>query len=93
MDWNKLLDPGTLAMLIPILGIIWWIIASVIEHRERMAMIANGINPDAVKDAGKEANTFQVSGAINRQKEQFSSAFEAGREAYREATGEGIKKS
>lgn len=28
---------------------------------------------------------------INRQKEQFSSAFEAGRQAYREATGEGSK--
>lgn len=31
--------------------------------------------------------------AINRQKEQFSSAFEAGRQAYREVTGEGQKKS
>lgn len=30
---------------------------------------------------------------VNRQKEQFSSAFEAGRQAYREATGEGSKKS
>lgn len=30
---------------------------------------------------------------INRQKEQFSSAFEAGRQAYREVTGEGPKKS
>ncbi len=31
--------------------------------------------------------------AINRQKEQFSSAFEAGRQAYREGVGEGQKKS
>lgn len=30
---------------------------------------------------------------IGRQKEQFTSAFEAGRQAYREATGEGSKKS
>lgn len=31
--------------------------------------------------------------AVNRQKEQFSSAFEAGRQAYREKTGEGPQKS
>lgn len=30
---------------------------------------------------------------INRQKDQFTSAFDAGRQAYREATGEGQKKS
>jgi len=30
---------------------------------------------------------------IGRQKEQFSSAFEAGRQAYHEASGEGQKKS
>jgi gas vesicle protein len=36
-------------------------------------------------DRGKEV--------INRQKDQFSSAFEAGRQAYREATSEGPKKS
>ncbi len=34
-------------MLIPILGVVGWIVAMVIRHRERMAMIAHGINPDA----------------------------------------------
>ncbi|HLJ28876.1 MAG TPA: hypothetical protein VKY85_19355 [Candidatus Angelobacter sp.] len=53
MNWNRLFEPAVLALLIPILGIVWWIIASVIEHRERMAMIANGMNPDSAKEAAK----------------------------------------
>ena len=49
MDWNRLLEPASLAMLIPILVIIWLIVLAVVRHRERMAMIAGGINPDAAK--------------------------------------------
>jgi hypothetical protein len=49
MDWEALLNPGTLAMLIPILGMVGWILAGVSKHRERMAMIEKGMNPDAGK--------------------------------------------
>lgn len=61
MVWDKLLDPGVLALLIPILGIVWWIIATVLKHRERMAMIENGMNPDAVGEARKEPSVSQQS--------------------------------
>ena len=61
MNWNKLLEPPVLALMIPILGIVWWIVASVIEHRERMAMIEHGINPDAAKEARKETNASHES--------------------------------
>jgi flagellar biogenesis protein FliO len=46
MDWNGLLNPGTLSMLIPIIVLIGWILARVMKHRERMAMIDKGMNPD-----------------------------------------------
>jgi gas vesicle protein len=50
---------------------------------------------DYIKTRGKDAkdtvNEWVERGkeVVNRQKEQFSSAFEAGRQAYREASGEG----
>jgi hypothetical protein len=49
MDLNALLNPGTLAMLLPVLGMVGWIVAVVTKHRERMAMIEKGMNPDAGK--------------------------------------------
>jgi hypothetical protein len=49
VDWNRLLEPASLAMLIPILVIIWLIVLAVVRHRERMAMIASGMHPDASK--------------------------------------------
>ena len=54
---------------------------------------------DFIKKQGREARDAmgewvdRGKDAINRQKEQFNSAFEAGRQAYREATGESSKKS
>jgi hypothetical protein len=51
MNWNRLLsDPGVLAMLIPILGILYFIVAAAFKHRERMAMIGRGMNPDSIKE-------------------------------------------
>lgn len=49
MDWNALLNPGTLAMLIPVLAILGGIVRMVAKHRERMAMIERGMNPDQPK--------------------------------------------
>ena len=49
MDLNALLNPGTLALLIPILGVVWCIVDSVAKHRERMAMIEKGMDPNAPK--------------------------------------------
>jgi len=50
--WNRLLDPGVLALLIPVLCVVYWIVASITKHRERMAMIEKGIHPDSGKDSG-----------------------------------------
>ena len=51
MDWLRDISPGTLSMLIPIVaiicGIAYAITMAVIHHRERMAMIERGMNPDA----------------------------------------------
>jgi hypothetical protein len=49
MDLNALLQPQTLATMIPILGIVWLIVASIARHRERMAMIEKGMDPNAPK--------------------------------------------
>ena len=50
MNWDLLLQPGTLAMLIPVLAIVYWIAHAVMKHRERMAMIARGIYPGSAKE-------------------------------------------
>jgi hypothetical protein len=51
MDWLRDVSPGTLSMLVPIVAIIcgigYAITKAVIHHRERMAMIERGMNPDA----------------------------------------------
>jgi len=53
MDWGRVMDPGVLAMLIPIVAIVAWgaisITKMIINHRERLAMIERGRNPDAPK--------------------------------------------
>jgi hypothetical protein len=55
MDLDALLNPGTLALLLPVLGMLGWIVAVVAKHRERMAMIDKGMNPDAGKGSEKTA--------------------------------------
>ena len=53
MHWFRDLDPATLSLLIPIVAIImggaFAITKAVLRHRERLAMIQKGINPDAYK--------------------------------------------
>jgi hypothetical protein len=55
MDLAPLLNPGTLALMIPVLVIVGGILHNVMRHRERMAMIEHGINPDQAKiDKGNQ---------------------------------------
>lgn len=48
--FDFLSDPGRIAVMIPIVAIVTggvtFIVKSVIDHRERMAMIEMGIHPD-----------------------------------------------
>jgi hypothetical protein len=57
MDWLRDVSPGTLSMLVPIVAIIcgigYAITKAVIHHRERMAMIERGMNPDAPQSQQK----------------------------------------
>ena len=50
MQWNQLLEPDKLALMIPIVAIviggIIGIVSIIFHHRERMAMIDRGIHPD-----------------------------------------------
>jgi hypothetical protein len=61
MNWDRLLDPGVIALLIPIFAIIGWIVVIVLKHRERMAMIEAGMNPDAPEEARKQADASRQS--------------------------------
>ncbi len=49
-SWSKLLDPGVLALFIPIVAIIVFggcgVLAQWHKHVERMELIRHGINPD-----------------------------------------------
>ena len=52
--WSRILLNGeSLAMLVGLVtilgGIIWFLMTSVMRHRERMAMIQQGMNPDEPK--------------------------------------------
>jgi len=51
MNWERLLDPDNLVMLVPITAILVGgaiaITRLVIRHRERIAMIEHGMHPDA----------------------------------------------
>jgi hypothetical protein len=53
MDWLRDVNPGVVSMLIPIVAIIcgaaYVITMAVIHHRERMAMIERGMNPDTIR--------------------------------------------
>ncbi len=46
MNFDALLNPGVLIFLIPILAVTGWIVTVIAKHRERMAMIEHGIDPD-----------------------------------------------
>jgi hypothetical protein len=49
MDFNSLLSPATLIFLIPVLAIVAGIVGMLTRHRERMAMIERGMDPDQGK--------------------------------------------
>jgi len=49
MDFDSLLHPATLIFLIPVLAVLGGIVQMLIKHRERMAMIERGMNPDQPK--------------------------------------------
>jgi hypothetical protein len=51
MDLARLLTPDVLALSIPIIAILSGTFMAVLRHRERMAMIEQGMDPDAVKKA------------------------------------------
>jgi hypothetical protein len=50
MDWGRMLNPGVLGLLIPIVAILSWaaitITKMIITHRERIALIEHGRDPD-----------------------------------------------
>jgi hypothetical protein len=54
MRWLEHIDAGTLALLIPIVAIVvggaYSITKAITNHRERLAMIARGINPGVARD-------------------------------------------
>jgi hypothetical protein len=53
VDWDKFSNPAIFGMLIPIVAILAWaaitITKMIINHRERLAMIERGRNPDALR--------------------------------------------
>jgi hypothetical protein len=57
--YQIVVDPGSLALLIPIIAVVLGfataIVKSIMHHRERMAKIGMGIDPDAPKaQAGEQ---------------------------------------
>jgi len=55
LEWPFLADKHLLALMIPIVAIVAWgciaIVGLLLRHRERMAMIERGINPDNPPEA------------------------------------------
>ncbi len=54
MSWSQLLQPEILVFLIPIIAVLMGgvlgIVKLLIKHRERMAMIEQGMHPDTPLD-------------------------------------------
>jgi hypothetical protein len=46
MDLERLIESGDILLLIPFVMAVGWIVSVVLKHRERMAMIERGMNPD-----------------------------------------------
>jgi hypothetical protein len=51
MNWAQVLTPDVMALAIPIVAILSGTVVAVLRHRERMAMIEHGMDPDGVKKA------------------------------------------
>lgn len=62
---DRLLQPEILAMLIPIVAILGGVAAGIakmiITHRERMAYIERGIDPDSVQELSRQGEQPSVS--------------------------------
>ncbi len=57
MDFDNLFQPVTLIFLIPVLAVLGGIVQMLIKHRERMAMIERGMNPDQAKIDARRDDT------------------------------------
>lgn len=71
MNWQELLRPDLLAFLIPLAAMLVGgaiaITSMVIKHRERIAMIEHGMDPDAPKGKRIRGGSDQESaGAVAR---------------------------
>jgi hypothetical protein len=51
-DLLELLNPAVLIVAVPVLIVLGWVLTEFLKHRERMAMIERGMDPDARKKAG-----------------------------------------
>jgi len=51
MNWANVVTPELLVMAIPIVAIVSGTVMAVLKHRERMATIERGMDPDAAKKA------------------------------------------
>jgi hypothetical protein len=51
MDWAQVITPELVIMTIPVVAILSGTVVAVLKHRERMAMIERGMDPDALKKA------------------------------------------
>jgi len=51
MNWANVVTPELLVMAIPIVAIVSGTVMAVLKHRDRMAMIERGMDPDAAKKA------------------------------------------
>ena len=65
MNWANVVTPELLVMAIPIVAIVSGTVMAVLKHRERMAMIERGMDPDAASRAvgtrrSSQAGTTQV---------------------------------
>lgn len=60
MNMADVLNPEMLVMAIPIVAILSGTVVAVLRHRERMAMIEHGMDPDAVKKARMLARQEQL---------------------------------
>ena len=54
MNWANVVTPELLVMAIPIVAIVSGTVMAVLKHRERMAMIERGMDPDAAKKAKRQ---------------------------------------
>ena len=60
MNWAQVITPELMIMTIPVVAILSGTVVAVLKHRERMAMIERGMDPDGVKKARMLARQEEV---------------------------------